>query len=392
MNDENLLAPHLETLVSSPSHTSKKPACLESSSKSTIPVVDDEKERRNAPIVNFDVGSCSGNAESVANGMEGEEFLSRHYVETLMREQDAELLESGPNNASGMTPVLASRVPSEPLSVRVPSLSLLYEDELAAAETTASNTVVLKIETTTSPKKRSLLPEELSCCTSSLDLSASMAPVQLKLEKPETIRRALSGDIWIKQDELFMETKSQLIAELHAAQTARDDACGVQSEAPTMKRSGSHDRRLNEAAQFAEAVGDIKPTEQRELRIIEEEEADDDDDDDDGTEIRVERARASLESPEALTQQSHHSQGMVKQEVRAVFKTRPQWPFGAGGSKRIFFDMLPEQDAAQDFVYKGIRSNPPEIVKSGTTRGNYAQLHRKAWCVLLYCLYWPGLV
>jgi hypothetical protein len=31
------------------------------------------------------------------------------------------------------------------------------------------------------------------------------------------------------------------------------------------------------------------------------------------------------------------------------------------------------------FVYKGIQSNPPEIVKSGTARGNYAQLHRKAW-------------
>jgi hypothetical protein len=32
-----------------------------------------------------------------------------------------------------------------------------------------------------------------------------------------------------------------------------------------------------------------------------------------------------------------------------------------------------------NFVYKGICSNPPEICKRGTARGNYAQLHRKAW-------------
>jgi hypothetical protein len=32
-----------------------------------------------------------------------------------------------------------------------------------------------------------------------------------------------------------------------------------------------------------------------------------------------------------------------------------------------------------DFVYRGIRANPPEITKKGVARGNYAQMHRKAW-------------
>uniref|UniRef100_A0A7S2GW54 Uncharacterized protein n=1 Tax=Helicotheca tamesis TaxID=374047 RepID=A0A7S2GW54_9STRA len=31
------------------------------------------------------------------------------------------------------------------------------------------------------------------------------------------------------------------------------------------------------------------------------------------------------------------------------------------------------------YVYKGIRHNPPEVTKRGISRGNYAQLHRKAW-------------
>jgi len=32
-----------------------------------------------------------------------------------------------------------------------------------------------------------------------------------------------------------------------------------------------------------------------------------------------------------------------------------------------------------NFVYRGIRANPPEVTKRGMARGNYAQLHRKAW-------------
>ena len=32
-----------------------------------------------------------------------------------------------------------------------------------------------------------------------------------------------------------------------------------------------------------------------------------------------------------------------------------------------------------DFFYRGIRANPPEITKRGVARGNYAQMHRKAW-------------
>jgi hypothetical protein len=75
-----------------------------------------------------------------------------------------------------------------------------------------------------------------------------------------------------------------------------------------------------------------------------------------------------------------------------------------------FLDKLPDDynsapaTAKQlDFVYKGIKSNPPEIVKRGTARGNYAQLHRKAWLEVsdkyhrygknlrLYYRYWESL-
>ena len=52
-------------------------------------------------------------------------------------------------------------------------------------------------------------------------------------------------------------------------------------------------------------------------------------------------------------------------------------------TKRGFLDRLPGEEDPQNltptFIYKGIHSNPPEIVRSGMQRGNYAQLHRKAW-------------
>jgi hypothetical protein len=47
---------------------------------------------------------------------------------------------------------------------------------------------------------------------------------------------------------------------------------------------------------------------------------------------------------------------------------------GHGHSRSMSF---PSSEA--DFVYRGIRANPPEITKKGVARGNYAQMHRKAW-------------
>lgn len=163
--------------------------------------------------------------------------------------------------------------------------------------------------------------------------------------------------------------------------------------APTAKivRSESHDRRLNEAAQFAEAVGELQLAEQNELMIIEEDRNDggdydfDDDTDDDATEIHVEGVEAgggSSSSPKRRTV----VMGMqgVPVEVSVLHqphKARPQWPFRTKRTKGGFLDKLPETgtSATQNFVYKGIRANPPEIVSRGVTRGNYSCLHRKAW-------------
>lgn len=158
-----------------------------------------------------------------------------------------------------------------------------------------------------------------------------------------------------------------------------------------MVRSESMDRRLNEAAQFAEAVGELRLGEEEELRIIEEDQdlgAYDTDDDDDATEIHVEGDEIlDLQKPRKVVEFTGVPMGEVtflqpeQQQHHHPHKVRPQWPFRTQRTKGGFLDKLPENGAtaSQDFVYKGIRSNPPEIVKRGITRGNYSVLHRKAW-------------
>jgi len=120
----------------------------------------------------------------------------------------------------------------------------------------------------------------------------------------------------------------------------------------------------------------------------------------------------------------------AKQELvqRLQRKSRPRWPFSLPGSSRSvsFLDKLPPPNSSHlgrppstvaaaptgsspsnhresSFVYKGIRHCPPEITKRGISRGNYAQLHRKAWLEVsdkyhrygknlrLYYRYWESL-
>mmetsp|Transcript_10139 Transcript_10139/g.25388 ORF Transcript_10139/g.25388 Transcript_10139/m.25388 type:complete len:392 (-) Transcript_10139:378-1553(-) len=61
-------------------------------------------------------------------------------------------------------------------------------------------------------------------------------------------------------------------------------------------------------------------------------------------------------------------------------KARPTWPFDQHADIEFgFMEHLSDGGDRTSFVYKGICANPPEITKRGIQRGNYAQLHRKAW-------------
>lgn len=173
--------------------------------------------------------------------------------------------------------------------------------------------------------------------TTSTAATVTPEPPQLNLQIPETTSK----------------DNSDTVIECKIQGKEKPQAEGIQF------RSKSFDRRLSEAAQFAAAVGELPPANESEVQvIIEESESDDDDSDID---IVVETAASSHTSFRS--------------------KTRPRWPFSPTPvtDKPIFLFKLPEQTETPDFVYKGICSNPPEITFRGISRGNYAQLHRKAW-------------
>jgi hypothetical protein len=133
------------------------------------------------------------------------------------------------------------------------------------------------------------------------------------------------------------------------------------------KRSDSFDRKFNEAAQFSEAVGELPPMNEADLREIIDDDVSDGESDD---EVCMDEATA-LSRPN--TPQAKLRRQMPAGKQGEVMKGAPL------KTDETFLHKLPDGLDKQDFVYKGICSNPPEITKHGIQRGNYAQLHRKAW-------------
>jgi hypothetical protein len=316
---------------------------------------------------------------------EREASLTMQDLSSLMREQDADLLErihiSGPNS-TGMTPLMKSQGAPMGSLADIPDLCL---DDIFAILEHAPSSIAGGTESVKSYCKS---PRETGSRRTHSRARSEFAETSLSPQLLEggdesgdgTIqRRALSGEVWSFADQTD-QTDTENVSE--SSVVDQDGAKGG------FTRSESQDRRLNEAAQFAEAVGEMPPCATDELQIIEEDHSDDgDSDDEDGinaTEIRVELGASSQRSV-ILTSGSEHATTGSSQLIVAVpedrpDKTRPQWPFQKVGSKRGFLAKLPDNGTgSQDYVYKGIRANPPDIVTSGTNRGNYAQLHRKAW-------------
>jgi len=165
-------------------------------------------------------------------------------------------------------------------------------------------------------------------------------------------------------------------------------------------------RRVNEAIQFEQAVGEEISINREDLCIIDDD--DDDDDDDDEIEKDIESAEnlnhshhENLLPPDLMVEATNCTPKKPKRTVtitcdqketplskRAIInspnlqqrrKARPMWPFGQHSEFGFMNHLSDGTGDRTNFVYKGICANPPEITKRGIQRGNYAQLHRKAW-------------
>ena len=214
-----------------------------------------------------------------------------------------------------------------------------------------------------------------------------------KSVRPDFYRRCLSGDITSMPPEPTPEEVTQVENE---EETTASPVSVAQEAQSTMTNTSefdsgrAHQRRVSEAMQFAEAVGEMLPVSRDNLCIIE-----DHTDDEDSDEEVEPCDRKEIELNESIDHTPQHYEGSTVDDnkkdislgvvdVRGVpnqirRKVRPSFPFGQAGSESIFLDRLSDGLDTSDFEYKGICANPPEITKRGIQRGNYARLHRKAW-------------
>ena len=280
---------------------------------------------------------------------------SMHDVSLLMRPQDADLLESIHLSLNGCDSPYALQVSTTTTTPR-------RSDLVSSDSVTSLGDAISKHSHYKSPVREHR----------KVFLRYDSHHSEDGGEADESTRRALSGEVY---NASFSELPKEVTSDPKALPDSRE--IEKESSSDLHKRTGSFTRRISEAQQFAEAVGDLHPNEQEQLRIIEDDVNDDSDDEfnhKDFVCVQAQLQDAEQTEPSAL----QPIQTPLAVDIAVRRKSRPSWPFGSA-TKRGFMDKLPDRGIQQDFVYKGIRANPPNIVKRGTDRGNYAQLHRKAW-------------
>jgi hypothetical protein len=403
-------------------------------------------------------GNSSGeyllSSSSSSDGLP-EQLISVDQVSQMMREQDADLLERMHVDASRVSQYSSGRTPDlRPGEARFPPNddSILFLSPVSPAGSQPSDTaspgtgkygpnvivasfqdyvktpsalgsnmgecppfpllpLLARLSGPVSQHSRSaslgVVKEDTICCSWDEEIESSEDVV---ISTSVRYRRLLSGEIrtldatddgplCVEQDE---RTEPSPISVPHEAPAAA-------LEKQQQKETGlAEERRVREAMQFAEAVGENIAMSRDELCIIEDHtdagETDDDDDDGcqskevvvDDQEIIQEGMSSSQEgmssSQATLEMMNAHANQQDAQEGNKAtplphpidapqrMTKRPVWPFGPAGSDYAkFLDTLSYEGTGPSFVYKGICANPPEITKRGIQRGNYAQLHRKAW-------------
>jgi len=344
--------------------------------------------RHHKPNPNHDYGTMMPSC-STSEGKEPPD--DEHEINgNQMREQDADLLESNHYAASlvsqyspGGTPILRPQDRSLPLE-DVPLLILAPHSNSKITSRTDAEAVL--------PVSKSLSIQNAAMLQSLLSGGENHAEVRVSVSVPEgpvehRFRRLLSGQVCTidinkgDQDESQPDEKKVAILPVSVAQEAET---GSEKE----KRPGSAEqRRVIEAMQFAEAVGEPISTNQKDVWIIEDHtdggESDDSDDDEvcDVNDVVVTKPNLSS----TYSREDDYNPNLPQHvEVsntpdRSRRKWRPAWPFGSAESELSVLENLHGKVREQTFAYKGICANPPEITKRGIQRGNYAQLHRKAW-------------
>ncbi|KAL3789300.1 hypothetical protein ACHAWO_004851 [Cyclotella atomus] len=144
----------------------------------------------------------------------------------------------------------------------------------------------------------------------------------------------------------------------------------------THARCNSFERRSRESAQFALVVGENSNLLLN--KIIEEDSSSDFDDDDIDEEVETAVGDVSILdecAPSPIASPMDHVQS-IRMSSLAIHPPFVDWKFTRQYSSGINFEKNHDKE---ELGYKGIRTSLLEITQRGVSRGNYAQLHRKAW-------------
>jgi hypothetical protein len=154
-------------------------------------------------------------------------------------------------------------------------------------------------------------------------------------------------------------------------------------EKPSLSKKGrtkSFDRRLCEAAQYAEAVGDL-PSNYDRLIVVDDEEEDEED-----GELLIRPAINHFHEPQSISTENHLTPLIDERRV----DQRRRIP----RNDNSFFQHQLMESAIENPLFHAsecfkvddesacpqrVPLDPPEITTHGISRGNFAQLHRKAW-------------
>ena len=156
----------------------------------------------------------------------------------------------------------------------------------------------------------------------------------------------------------------------------------LQQRPPSPSSAANQQRRLIETVQFVEAVGEI-PANPGALNILDDHDSEDDDHSaSKGTVVTVSVQKEEEKLLPPLTPSTPISvidNGPPSHiDILPTPKTRPQWPFFHNDS--AWLDTFCDYDiTAGEDTLDGIQKDSLEVTKRGISRGNYAQLHRKAW-------------
>jgi hypothetical protein len=367
-----------------------------------------------------------------------EDLLSVDQVSQMMREHDADLLERMHVDASrvsqyssGRTPDLRPREANFPRTEELLALSPLsprsqpVETSLPGTDNHEHDVVVVSKILSTDGATFGEYPSQLTppmLSRSSVHFSPTCGRGTLGVVSEETVNTSWDG--LIEPPEEAVNLASARYRRLLSGEIRTLDATeavaprrqqgerieplpvsvaheAVQQEQQKKETGLAEARRFREAIQFAEAVGESIAMTRDEIRIIEDhtDPGETDDDDDDGCEPKevvvddqeiiadgMTSPQAALEMTNAHANQQDAQEGNKAaplanpMDVSQRMTKRPVWPFGPAGAEHgRFLDTLSHDGNGPSFVYKGICANPPEITKRGIQRGNYAQLHRKAW-------------